>query len=103
MTAPSLREAVARALWRKDCERSDAEERRAGRTPPEKWADPWHPSGCGVRQQKGYLEDADAVLAVALPRLREHYAKLAELADAVSGSVYLSAAAATIRADEGPA
>lgn len=53
---------VAKALYASDCKRADADEIRAGRKPPEKWADPWHESGCGIRQQKPYLDDARAAI-----------------------------------------
>jgi hypothetical protein len=53
---------IAKALWRLDCNRADTYERCQGRTPPAQWADPWHESGCGIRQQKTYIEDANTAI-----------------------------------------
>lgn len=53
--------AVARAIWRLDCRRGDAEYRSARRQPPEKWADPWEP--CGIRQRLSYEREARALIA----------------------------------------
>ena len=56
-------EQVARELHRIDCDKADADERREGRQPPEKWADPWSPTGGGIRQRKAYLRDARRIIA----------------------------------------
>ena len=70
MTTDRAREKVARALWHLECEISNEDEARSGRK-PQKWADPWHPSGCGVRQQKYYLISADAAISAHTKALQE--------------------------------
>jgi hypothetical protein len=55
-------EHVAKALWTLDCERSAEDYRREKRQVPEKFADPWHESGCGIRQQQRYMREAETFL-----------------------------------------
>ena len=58
-----LRLELAKAAWRLDCVIAEEDYRRERRQLPDKWADPWHESGCGVRQQKQYFEAADNSIA----------------------------------------
>ena len=51
-------EAMARGLFKRQCERADEDERREGREPPEKWADPWAPHG--INQRKLLYAEAEA-------------------------------------------
>ena len=103
MTAHSIREAVARAICTANrADPDEIDELRGGYGLP-----------VYVPMWQHYLEDADAALAVALPIIREHHARLAEdLAPQPDGAPddtfdpkcqepYLEVAAA-IRADEGP-
>jgi len=57
-----LREEIARMFWRMACAETEKDYKRQGWPLPEKWADPWHPSGTGVLQQRGFYENADAVM-----------------------------------------
>jgi hypothetical protein len=57
-------EQIARALHALDCHDANEDCRREKRTPPEKWADPWHPGG--IRQ----LEKLRARARVFLAALR---------------------------------
>lgn len=68
LEADLIRENVAKALHVLDCHDADDEERKAGRAPPEKWADPWLPTG--VRQLEKLLARADVFLA-ALAKARQ--------------------------------
>jgi len=65
-------ESVAKALWQLDCERSAEDYRREKKQAPEKFADPWHESGCGIRQQQRYMREAETFLAAirSLKRLK---------------------------------
>lgn len=60
---PGEVERVARILWECDCEEADEERRRHKMRPVEKWGDPWHASGTGVRQQRKYVFRAERILA----------------------------------------
>lgn len=99
MTAPSIREAVARAICTANrADPDEIDELRGGYGLP-----------VYVPMWQHYLEDADAALAVALPRLREHFAGVADPVTPPGSTDYDKQAydirrnvAAAIRADEGP-
>lgn len=52
-------EKIARALHALNCHEADEALRKDGHTPPEKWADPWHPNG---KRQLGILTRQAAFL-----------------------------------------
>ena len=54
--------AMAKSLWRLECQRTEKQFMRDGFAIPPKWADPWDESGCGGHQQKQYIEEAKAAL-----------------------------------------
>lgn len=107
MTAPSIREAVARAINKLHPPTCDGPGGCSCAYECERWDSGW----------VNHLEDADAALAVALPIIREHYAGVAEKkAEAFLSPEYATGqplsslqerfackqVAAAIRADEGP-
>lgn len=57
----ALREAVAHALHAVDCEDASEDYRRHKHQPPEKWADPWLPTG--IRQLEQLRRQADIFIA----------------------------------------
>ena len=54
---------IAKGLHGVECAEADRDRARHGWRVLEKWADPWHPSGCGIRQQLRLERDAKMILA----------------------------------------
>ena len=54
---------IAKGLHRAECAEADRDLARRKLPPAVRWADPWHPSGCGIRQQLRLGRDAEVILA----------------------------------------